>query len=125
MIEFGLLSSIFDFATFGVLLFVYRAAPVQFRTAWFVESLLTELAIALVVRTRRPFLRSRPAPFLLWSTLAVALVTVVLPYSPLAAPLGFAALPVGLLGVIALITAAYVAAAEWLKRRFQGRDHSQ
>ena len=70
MIKFGLLSSVFDFATFGVLLLVYRAAAVEFRTAWFVESLLTELVVALVVRTRRPFFRSRPGRFLLWSTVA-------------------------------------------------------
>ena len=61
MVEFGLLSSVFDFLTFGVLLLASsRAAPELFRTGWFVESLLTELVIALVVRTRRPFFRSRP-----------------------------------------------------------------
>ena len=60
MIEFGLLSSVFDFLTFGLLLWVFAAGPEIFRTGWFVESLLTELVIALVVRTRRPFWRSRP-----------------------------------------------------------------
>ena len=60
MLEFGAVSSVFDFLTFGALLLVFRAAPDLFRTGWFVESLLTELVIALVVRTRRPFFRSRP-----------------------------------------------------------------
>ena len=65
MVEFGLLSSVFDFLTFGVLLCVFHASPEVFRTGWFVESLLTELVIALVVRTRRPFFRSRPGTILL------------------------------------------------------------
>jgi Mg2+-importing ATPase len=124
MIRFGLLSSVFDFATFGVLLLVYRAAPVEFRTAWFVESLLTELVIALVVRTRRLFFRSRPGRFLLWSTVATVAVTFTLPYSPLAAPLGFAPLPPVLVALIVAITVGYVAAAESLKRTFF-RDGAQ
>src|SRR5262249_30821428 len=55
MIIFGLVSSLFDFLTFGALLFIVRATPAQFQSGWFVESLLTELFVALVVRTRRPF----------------------------------------------------------------------
>ncbi len=121
MIQFGLLSSLFDFATFGVLLLVYRAAPVEFRTAWFVESLLTELAIALVVRTRRPFFRSRPGRFLLWSTIATAAVTFALPYLPRASALGFVPLPAGMLAAIVAIAVGYVAAAELLKRAVQSR----
>ena len=116
MIQFGLLSSMFDFATFGVLLMVYRAAPVTFRTAWFIESLLTELAIALVVRTRRVCFMSRPGRFLLWSTIATAALTFLLPYLPLAPALGFEPLSPVLVVVIVVITALYVAAAELLKR---------
>jgi Mg2+-importing ATPase len=125
MIQFGLLSSLFDFATFAVLLLAYRAAPVEFRTAWFIESLLTELAIALVVRTRRICTRSRPGAFLLWATIATAAVTFALPYSPLAPALGFQPLPAVLLAIIVAITAGYVVAAELLKqllfRGSQGR----
>jgi P-type Mg2+ transporter len=125
MIKFGLLSSVFDLATFGVLLLVYRAAPIEFRTAWFVESLLTELVIALVVRTRRPFFRSRPGRFLLWSTVATVVVTFALPYSPLAAPLGFVPLPPVLVALIVAITVGYVVAAESLKRTFFRNDAQQ
>ena len=122
MIQFGLLSSLFDFATFGVLLLVFRAAPVEFRTAWFIESLLTELAIALVVRTRRICTRSRPGAFLLWSTIATAAVAFALPYSPLASAFGFRPLPFALVAVIVAITAGYVGAAELLKHLlFRGR----
>jgi Mg2+-importing ATPase len=79
MVLFGLVSSIFDFLTFGVLLFLFRASPEEFRTGWFIESLLTELVIALVVRTRHVFFRSRPGKLLLVSTLIVVGITLVLP----------------------------------------------
>ena len=116
MIQFGLLSSLFDLATFGVLLLLYRASPVEFRTAWFIESLLTELAIALVIRTRRPCFRSRPGWFLLWSTIATAGVAFAFPYGPLAGAFGFQPLSPTLMAVIVGITAAYVVCAELLKR---------
>ncbi len=69
MLVFGLISSAFDFLTFGILLRWYSAVPETFRTAWFIESLLTELIVALVVRTHRPFFRSQPGALLLWSTI--------------------------------------------------------
>ena len=81
MLAFGLLSSAFDFITFGVLIWLFAATPMLFRTGWFVESLLTELAIALVIRTRRPFFRSRPGNLLLVTTAAVTAVTIASPYS--------------------------------------------
>ena len=59
MVVFGLISSLFDFLTFGVLLWIFQVGPDEFRTGWFIESLMTGLVIALVVRTRRPFYRSR------------------------------------------------------------------
>jgi Mg2+-importing ATPase len=118
MLAFGLVSSVFDFLTFGLLLFVVRASPVLFRTGWFVESLLTELAVALVVRTRRPLFRSRPGRGLLLSTLLVAALTVVLPYLPFSALLGFVPLPLSLLLLLAGITGLYVFATEIAKRYF-------
>jgi Mg2+-importing ATPase len=117
-IVFGAVSSIFDLLTFGVLLYVFHAGAELFRTGWFFESLMTELVIALVVRTHRPFYRSRPGRFLFWSTLAVMAVTVALPYSPLAAELGFVALPAAQVGVLTLITLLYVGAAELTKKVF-------
>jgi Mg2+-importing ATPase len=121
MIEFGLLSSVFDFFTFGLLLWAFAAGPEIFRTGWFVESLLTELVIALVVRTRRPFWRSRPGNLLLWSSLAVALATFAIPFLPGAGLLGFVPLPAGLLLALAAIVALYVAGAEVLKASFYRR----
>ena len=118
MVDFGALSSLFDIITFGALLVVFRSAPEEFRTGWFVESLLTELAIALVVRTRRPFFRSRPGAFLLWSTVALSVVTVAIPYLPNAGILGFVPLPIGLISAVLAITAAYVVATEIAKAWF-------
>ena len=93
MLEFGAVSSLFDFLTFGALLLVFYAPPELFRTGWFVESLLTELVIALVVRTRRPFFRSRPGGVLLWSTVALVALTVAIPYLPFIGVFGFVPLP--------------------------------
>jgi Mg2+-importing ATPase len=118
MVQFGCLSSVFDFLAFGVLLWVFAAGPELFRTGWFVESLLTELLIALVVRTRRPFWRSRPGGLLLWSTVAMVALAVVIPYLPHAGVLGFVPLPAGVVLALAGITLLYVASTEWLKGRF-------
>ncbi len=71
MLIFGLLSSVFDYLTFAALLFVFRATTVQFRTGWFVESVVSASLIVLVVRTRRPFFRSRPGKPLVAATLAI------------------------------------------------------
>jgi Mg2+-importing ATPase len=121
MVEFGLLSSAFDFLTFGVLLGVFSATPEVFRTGWFVESLLTELAIALVVRTRRPCFRSRPGTVLLVSTLLLLVVTFAIPYAPYAGGLGFVPVPASLLATLTVITGLYVVATEIMKRWFYWR----
>jgi Mg2+-importing ATPase len=121
MITFGLVSSAFDFLTFGLLLYVVRASPEEFRTGWFIESLLTELVIALVVRTRRPFFRSRPGTLLWTATLAVGLVTLVIPYLPFGGFLGFTPLPAWLMLALVGITALYVGAAEVAKKFFYAR----
>jgi Mg2+-importing ATPase len=121
MIQFGLLSSLFDLLTFAVLLLVFRADPATFRTAWFVESLLTELAVALVVRTRRLSIRSRPGRFLLWSTVAVGVFTVLLPRAPGADRMGFVPLTPAVLGSVVAIMVAYVVATDGLKKIFYRR----
>jgi Mg2+-importing ATPase len=118
MVEFGFLSSAFDFLTFGALLAVFHAAPDLFRTAWFVESLLTELAIALVVRTRRPFFLSRPGTLLLASTLALIALALAIPYLPFAGFVSFVPLPGSLLAALCAITALYVLATEMAKHWF-------
>jgi Mg2+-importing ATPase len=122
MIEFGVLSSMFDFLTFGALLVIFRATPELFRTSWFVESLLTELVVALVMRTRRPFFRSRPGTLLLELTIALIILALAIPYLPFVSVFGFVPLPGGLLATIGLITVLYVAATELQKLRFYRRS---
>jgi len=118
MLTFGLVSSFFDYLTFGILLFLLHATTAQFRTGWFVESVLSASLIVLVIRTRRPCVTSRPSAPLLWSTLLIALVTILLPITPMGSFLGFEPLPavfwVALLGILL----AYVAAAELAKTFF-------
>jgi len=121
MVHFGLVSSVFDFLTFGVLLFAFRTGVTMFRTAWFLESLLTELVVALVVRTRRPSFMSRPGRLLAWTTALMIVVALAVPYVPFAARLGFVPPPPAMLGVIAVITVSYAASVEgakwWLSPR--------
>jgi Mg2+-importing ATPase len=118
MVAFGLLSSVFDFLMFGGLLVVFAASPMLFRTGWFTESLLTELAIALVVRTRRPFFNSRPGALLLGLTVGTAVFSFAIPYLPFACWLGFIPMPIGLVAFIVGITILYVLAAELAKGGF-------
>ncbi|MFC5790717.1 magnesium-translocating P-type ATPase [Agromyces tardus] len=121
MITFGLVSTVFDLLTFAVLLWVFRVDDTTFRSSWFIESTLTELVVLLSLRTGRPILRSRPAAALLWSSMAVAVVTLALPYfPPLATPLGLDAVPLPILGSLFALTGLYLAANELLKRRFLG-----
>ena len=116
MIVFGLASSLFDALTFVTLFVVLKASAEAFRTGWFIESLLTELLVALVVRTRRPFYRSRPGRWLLVSTAIVTVLTFVLPYLPVNALFGFVPLPGPVLGWLAGITGLYVLSVEALKK---------
>lgn len=122
MLVFGLVSSAFDFLTFGALLYWLRATEREFQTGWFIESLMTELFIVLVIRTRRPFFRSRPGTLLLVTTLVVAAATILLPSTPLGALFGFAPLPPAFVLLLLGITAGYLVASEavkgWFFRRF-------
>jgi Mg2+-importing ATPase len=123
MVEFGLLSSLFDFLTFIALVAYFAASAEVFRTAWFVESLLTELLIALVVRTRRPFYRSRPGSFLLISTLFVVVIAIAIPYLPFSSLLGFTSLSPSMVATVAGITCAYVIVTEVAKKQLYRGAH--
>ena len=113
---------VFDFMTFGILLFVFSASAQEFRTGWFIESLLTELVIAIVVRTRRVFFRSRPGTLLLASTIVVIGITVVLPYLPFNSIFGFIPLPAPLMLMLIGLTVLYVVVAELAKKYFYARE---
>jgi Mg2+-importing ATPase len=117
MLVFGLLSSVFDFVTFGVLLFVFHTQESMFQTGWFVISLLTELVIILVMRTRGPAVASLPSRLLVSIGMLVFLVAVALPYLPFAGALGLVPLPIEVLAALAAILLVYGLASEALKRR--------
>ncbi len=121
MVAFGLVSSIFDFLTFGTLILLFHASPEEFRTGWFVESLLTELVIALVVRTRHVFFRSRPGKLLLVSTMIVIPIALAIPYLPFMAVFGFVPIPAQLMLAMLALTGLYVLATELNKKFFYAR----
>ncbi len=118
MITFGLVSSVFDFLTFGALLLILHATQDQFRTGWFLESVISASLIVLVIRSRQPFFKSRPAKYLLIATLATVAVTVALPYTPLGPIFGFSRVPLLFLLLIAVIVILYIISAEIVKKVF-------
>lgn len=121
MIVFGPLSSIFDFLTFAVLLLVLHATVDQFRTGWFVESVVSASVIVLVVRTRRAFYRSKPSKYLAAATAIVIGITFILPFTALGKLFQFTPLPGSFLLIVMLIVATYAIAAELTKKAFYKR----
>ncbi|MBD1218616.1 MAG: HAD-IC family P-type ATPase [Aphanizomenon flos-aquae Clear-A1] len=120
MLVFGLLSSVFDYLTFGALLFLLHADSAQFRTGWFMESVISASMIVLVIRTRQSIFHSKPSPYLFSATMAIALITLIIPYTPLASVLGFQALPFSFVLILMAIIALYVTSAEIMKSIFYG-----
>ncbi|MDH5795773.1 MAG: cation transporting ATPase C-terminal domain-containing protein, partial [Candidatus Bathyarchaeota archaeon] len=121
MVVFGTVSSMFDYLTFGTLLVVLRASQELFRTGWFVESLMTELLVALVMRTRQLVFRSKPGRYLWISTVLVAVIGVILPYLPFSGVLGFVPLPAPVMLTLLGITVLYVITTEVAKQMFYKR----
>jgi Mg2+-importing ATPase len=120
MLAFGLLSSVFDYLTFGCLLFIHASVD-QFRTGWFIESVVSASLIVLVIRSRRPFFKSKPGKYLLLATLLIVAITLFLPFSPLTGLLEFQPLPYSFLLMLGVILVGYIVSAELLKRLFYAR----
>ena len=119
MTFFGPISSIFDFATFGIMIWVFHAHAPLFRSGWFVESLATQCLIIFAIRTRRvPFFHRRPSTPLAVATMICVAIGVLLPFSPLAHVLGFVALPVSCLATLAVMVVIYLVLVELGKLRF-------
>lgn len=116
MISYGLLSSVFDMLTFAVLIFGFKAHHELFRSTWFIESSFTELVVMLVLRTSRPFYRSRPGLGLMISSALMAATVVALPYSPLATVLGFTAVPWQIIVTVLGLVAIYALLNELVKK---------
>jgi P-type Mg2+ transporter len=122
MVVFGIVSSLFDYLTFGVLILLLHATPAQFRTGWFIESVVSASLIVLVVRTRKPFFKSRPGKYLLLATFLVVALTLVLPLTPVARVFEFTPLPLKFVPLLAVIVALYVFCAELTKAWFYKRE---
>lgn len=119
MLVFGPISSLFDFMTFGLMLGVLRAGPIEFRTGWFVESLATQTLIIFAIRTRKvPFFRSRPSGWLTVATLSVVSVGALLTVSPISHILGFTPLPWQFFGALGAFVITYLALVELAKKAF-------
>jgi Mg2+-importing ATPase len=118
MLTFGLVSSIFDYLTFGVLIFALRATPDQFRTGWFLESIASASLIVLVIRTRRTFFASKPGWHLALATFLVIGATLALPFTPVAGIFGLTPLEPSFMLMLAGILVLYVVAAEVAKKIF-------
>lgn len=122
MVLFGPISSLFDFATFALMLFAFHAAPGEFRAGWFIESIATQTLIIFAIRTRRvPFLRSRPSAGLLAAALGVVALGIILPLSPLAGVLGFDPLPVPFFVALLAMIVIYLVLVELAKQWFFSR----
>ncbi|HNX01263.1 MAG TPA: magnesium-translocating P-type ATPase [Candidatus Cloacimonadota bacterium] len=121
MITFGLISSIFDYLTFGLLILILHASADEFRTGWFIESVVSASLIVLVVRTRRPFYKSKPGKALFISTLIIAAITIIFPFTPAAGMFGFGNLPLKFIPWLVLIILLYVMTAEITKHFFYKR----
>lgn len=111
----GPLSSLFDFLTFGALLFVFHTSPAEFRTAWFLESMATQILVIFIIRTNgRPW-KDFPRPALAASSLIALVVAVALPFTLIGGWFGFEVPPLGVLLGIAAIVVCYLVLAELLK----------
>ena len=115
---FGLVSSVFDLLTFGVLVLLVRHDVDQFRTGWFLESVLSEILVLLVIRTQRPFFRSPIGRSLMIGSIVVALGSLALPYIPLGAAFGLAPVSGTVLLILAALVVMYVGTSELVKRAF-------
>lgn len=112
----GPLSSVFDLATFGIMIYGFGAAPEEFRTAWFVESMATQILVIFLIRTSAPAWRSRQNPILVATSLGALAVALLLALTPIGTAFGFAPLPGSLLLAMGGLVVLYLAAAEMLKR---------
>jgi Mg2+-importing ATPase len=116
MVRFGLLSSVFDFATFGVLLYFLNANQIAFRTGWFIESVVSASLIVLIVRSPYSVFKSRPGKYLFSAIIFVVILTILIPISPLNSLLGFDKLPLSYFFILWCLVFLYILSAEILKR---------
>ncbi len=116
---YGLLSSIFDFITFGILLFIFHADEGLFQAGWFLESIMTQMLVVFVIRTKLiPFKQSKPAAALIASSLSVAAIATLIVLLPIRRLFHFELLQPWQLGLLGLVVASYLVFAELIKHWF-------
>ncbi|MFV0819548.1 magnesium-translocating P-type ATPase [Tatlockia micdadei] len=121
MFYIGPISSLFDFITFGVMLYYFNASEALFQTGWFVESLATQTLVIFVIRTVRSPLKSKPSLPLTLTVLIVVFISLLLPFSPLASSLGFVPLPASFFIFLTIATTSYLYLVEVIKNRLMWR----
>jgi Mg2+-importing ATPase len=121
MLVFGPISSVFDFLTFYVMLAVFHADETLFHTAWFIESLATQVMVIFIIRTRLNPLRNAPHPGLSITSLSVVGIALLLPFTPLGAYFGFVAVPSDFLLILLAMVVTYLFTVELVKRWFYRR----
>jgi len=117
MLRVGLVSSVFDLLTFAVLLSWFGSRPALFRSGWFIESLVTQIAVVFVIRTAGNPLRSRPSRALAMTVVGALAVGLALPFTPLGAAFEFVTLPPMYFAYVGGVTACYLLVVEAVKRR--------
>ncbi len=121
MWSYGLLSSIFDFITFGILMLVFRADQAHFQAGWFIESIMTQIFVVYIIRTRlNPFKESKPSKPLIASTLLVITAALLVILLPIREIFRFGLLSPVQIGALVCVVAVYLCFAELIKRRFYG-----
>lgn len=119
MLFFGPISSLYDFLTFGMMLWIFNADQALFQTGWFVESLATQVLVVFIIRTVRiPFYKSRPSKWLTITCLSVVGVGLLLPFTPLADGLGFVPLPPIYFLLLAMLVGTYLLLVMFLRGKF-------
>ncbi|MEQ8198340.1 MAG: magnesium-translocating P-type ATPase [Clostridiaceae bacterium] len=118
MITFGLISSVFDYLTFAVLFMGFKVQEGVFQSSWFTFSILTELLILLVMRTQKPFFKSKPVPMLLYSAILVGVVTLILPYLPLSEFMNIEPVKPLILVSLFMLAGLYIIISEFAKYYF-------
>ncbi len=119
MIFFGPISSVYDFLTFGIMTYIFHAQNALFQTGWFIESMATEILVVFVIRTSRsPFFLSKPSLWLLITCVGLVGISMLIPFSPLAATLGFVAPPPLYFLILIILVTTYLLLVEALKKIF-------
>lgn len=121
MFTFGLVSSVFDYFITFILFDIFRESQLLYQSGWFIFSILTELFTLMVMRTKKPFFKSKPAATLLISTVIVGAVTLLFPYTPLALLFGLQPIPFTVIGILIVLIGFYVIALEVTKKFFYRR----